>query len=76
MQAVMETIEWPEYIIKLKFVTCIGNENGRVRGEDISSSQWVDSFDIRYFFYADDAALLFESREDLCCDDIICIAIS
>jgi hypothetical protein len=51
MQAVMETIEWPEDIIKLKFMACICNEHGRVRGVDISRSQWVYSFDIRYFLY-------------------------
>jgi hypothetical protein len=62
MQAAMETMEWPEGVAKPEFRT---REDGVTMGETSSRTRGASDFDLWISLFADDCALLFNSREDL-----------
>ena len=62
MQAVMETLVWPAGIIKPEF--CTSRAGGAASGAG-AHSQRSQRFDFCYSLFADDCALLFDTREDL-----------
>jgi exonuclease III len=62
MQAAMETFEWPEGMIKPEYRT---REDGKTMGECSSRKRGASSFHFWASLFADDCALIFETREDL-----------
>jgi hypothetical protein len=62
MQAAMETLEWPDGISKPQFMT---RENGLTSGEKPTRVRDALPFELWTSLFADDCALLFNSREDL-----------
>jgi hypothetical protein len=64
MQAVMETMVWPDNISELEFTTCY-NESGKSSGSSVNRVRNLDKFLVRAFLYADDLGVIFSSRDDL-----------
>ena len=62
MQAAMETLEWPEGVSKPELMT---REYGKTTGERASRVRDACSFELWTSLFADDCALLFQSRDDL-----------
>jgi len=62
MQAIVETIQWPAGIVKPSFCTAL--VDGKLK-EPVTRTRAVEMFVCWAILYADDLALLFESRDDL-----------
>jgi hypothetical protein len=62
MQAAMETFEWPEGMTKPEYRT---REDGKTMGECSFRKRGASSFHFWASLFADDCALIFETREDL-----------
>jgi hypothetical protein len=62
MQAVLETIQWPEEIEKPSFMTALNN--GKLK-ENVKRRQGAVEFEFWASLYADDFALFFKTREQL-----------
>ena len=58
----METFEWPEGMTKPEYRT---REDGKTMGECSSRKRGASSFHFWASLFADDCALIFETREDL-----------
>jgi hypothetical protein len=64
MQAVMETMVWPDECTDIEFMTCY-DETGMLHGGRVSKIRNIDKFLVRAFLYADDLAIIFSSRDEL-----------
>jgi hypothetical protein len=62
MQAAMETLQWPGGVVKPEFKT---RESGAAMGENSNRKQDATPFELWASLFADDFALLFNSRGDL-----------
>ena len=63
MQAALESIKWPANITPPTFLT---GAEGKVTGEKFNREEGATPFEIRQVLFADDAALLWATRQDLC----------
>ena len=62
MQAAMETLQWPDGVARPEFMT---RESGVTMGENSTRKRDATSFELWASLFADDCALLFNSRDDL-----------
>ena len=62
MQAAMETLQWPDGVARPEFMT---RESGVTMGENSTRRRDATSFELWASLFADDCALLFNSRDDL-----------